>query len=252
MAIYHLQNALPTISTYSKSLAIVVPYRDRAEHLCPFISHMLAYFERDKLDRQIPISIHIVEQSGSAPFNVGRVKNCGYMLARDLSDYVCFHDVDYLPIWADYSWSLKPARLAWHGLALHEDWETYFGAVVVFNKPAFERVNGYPNVYWGWGPEDKELGVRCVLTGLGFDRRDGTYRALPHKHAGFAAPGVYTDDAQRNLVLYETRRERIRELIDVDGLRNLKFETIRRVPVKLNDVELPNAFHYLVDIGNPE
>jgi hypothetical protein len=29
-----------------------------------------------------------------------------------------------------------------------------------------------------------------MLTGLGFDRRDGTYRALAHKHAGYSAPGV--------------------------------------------------------------
>ncbi|MGH6727177.1 MAG: galactosyltransferase-related protein [Pseudolabrys sp.] len=246
------KNALPAPSAYDKSLAIVVPYRDRAEHLEFFISHVLAYFERDKLDRQIPVSIHIVEQNGSAPFNRGKIKNCGYMLARDTADYVCFHDVDYLPIWADYSWSAKPARLAWHGLRLLENWETFFGAVVLFDKAAFERVNGYSNGYWGWGPEDKELGMRCVAAGLAFDRRDGTYRALPHTHSGFSAPGVFTEEAKRNLAVYEKRRDRIGELMDDDGLRNLKFETIRRLPIKMNEVELPNAFHYLVDIGVPE
>ena len=245
----HSQNALSPNPAYGKSLAIVVPYRDRAEHLGRFIPHVLAYFERDKLDRQISVSIHIVEQSASAPFNRGKIKNCGFMLARDQADYVCFHDVDYLPIWADYSWSPKPARLAWYGLSLRENWETFFGAVVLFDKAAFERVNGYPNVYWGWGPEDKELGMRCVAAGLGFDRRDGTYRALPHKHAGFSAPKVHTEEARRYLALFETRRERIRELMDEDGLQNLRFETINRVPIQLNGVELPNAFHYLVDIG---
>jgi hypothetical protein len=248
----HSQNELPKVSAYGKPLAIVVPYRDRAEHLARFIPHILAYFERDKLDRQIPVSIHIIEQSGSAPFNAGKIKNCGYMLARDHADYICFHDIDYLPIWADYSWSPKPARLAWHGLRLLENWEKFFGAVVLFDKAAFERVNGYPNVYWGWGAEDEELGMRCVLAGLGFDRRDGTYRALPHKDAGFAAPGVHTEEARHNITLYKTRRERIRELMDEDGLQNLKFETIRRVPISLNGDELPNAFHYLVDIGTPE
>ena len=38
---------------YAKRLAIVVPYRDRAEHLSRFVPHMVTYFQRDKLDRQI-------------------------------------------------------------------------------------------------------------------------------------------------------------------------------------------------------
>jgi hypothetical protein len=41
---------------YSKRLAIVVPYRDRAEHLAKFVPHLAAYFQRDKLDRQIAVT----------------------------------------------------------------------------------------------------------------------------------------------------------------------------------------------------
>ena len=143
-------------------------------------------------------------------------------------------------------------ELVWHGLRIREDWKIFFGAAVLFDKAAFERVNGYPNVYWGWGSEDKELGARCVFTGLGFERRDGTYRALPHRHAGFAAPGIYTEAARRNRALFRTRRERIRELMDEDGLRNVRFNMVRHLPVTLNGIELPNAFHYLIDIGQPE
>jgi len=90
---------------YNKRLAIIVPYRNRAEHLRQFVPHVATYFQRDKLDRNIPISIHVVEQSGNAAFNRGRILNCGYVLARESADYVCFHDVDYLPVWTDYSWS---------------------------------------------------------------------------------------------------------------------------------------------------
>ncbi len=248
-----LPNDFPSADSYGRRLAIVVPYRNRAQHLAHFIPHILTYFERDKLDRHIPISIHIIEQSGSAPFNRGKLLNCGYSLARDEADYFCFHDVDYLPIWADYSWSPKPARLAWHGLTQNEDWDLYFGAVVIFDKVAFERVNGYPNAYWGWGPEDEEMGKRCTQAGLGFDRRDGTYQALPHKSAGFVPPGVFTEEARRTRALYAMRRERISELMDIDGLRNLKFKkTTSSGPVIVNGTEVPNAFHHIVDIGEPE
>jgi hypothetical protein len=39
---------------YGKRLAIVVPYRDRADHLKSFVPYVTAYFQRDKLDRHIP------------------------------------------------------------------------------------------------------------------------------------------------------------------------------------------------------
>ena len=57
---------------YSKRLAIIVPYRDRADHLARFVPHIAAYFERDKLDRQIAVTINIIEQWGNAPFSRGR------------------------------------------------------------------------------------------------------------------------------------------------------------------------------------
>jgi hypothetical protein len=236
---------------YDQRLAIVVPYRDRAEHLQDFLPRIIAYFERDKLDRQIAISIHVVEQSGRAPFNRGMVKNCGYMLVREHADYVCFHDVDYLPIWADYAWSPQPARLIWHGLALKEDWQRFFGGVVLFDNAAFERVNGYPNVYWGWGPEDLELGFRCDLAGLGFDRRDGTYMALPHQHAGLFASGIYTEEARRTHDVWVRRRDRLGDFMAADGLRTLKFALLRRSRVNIQGKDQPPVFHYLVDIGEP-
>jgi hypothetical protein len=236
---------------YGKRLAIVVPYRDRAEHLAAFLMHMTAYFQRDKLDRHITHSIHIVEQLGNGPFNRGKLLNCGCKIVGDTADYVCFHDVDYLPLWADYSWTPRPARLLWHGLVLKEDWDSFFGGVVLFDKPAFERVNGYPNGYWGWGHEDLELGQRCKLMGFDLERRDGTYQGLPHPHAGFIAPGVYSEEGRRTRALYESRRERIRELIPTDGLSSLAFETVKHESIQVNGSLIPNAFHDVVDIGEP-
>ena len=219
---------------YNKRLAIVVPYRDRAEHLRQFVPHLATYFQSDKLDRHIPISLHVVEQSGNAPFNRGRVLNCGYALACDSADYICFHDVDYLPLWADYSWSARPARLAWKGLQLPENPNSFFGGVVLFDKAAFENVNGYPNEYWGWGCEDLELGYRCSLAGLGFDKRDGTYLPLPHPHAGYTAAGARTEEAQRTHALFQKRRGRLADFMTRDGSSNLKFEPLDKRPISID------------------
>src|SRR5262249_3312148 len=142
-------------------------------------------------------------------------------LCRASVDYVCFHDVDYLPVWADYSWSERPARLIWHGLVLREDSERFFGGVVLFDRAAFERVNGYPNAYWGWGCEDLELGQRCRMAGFGFDKRDGTYMPLPHPHAGYSAPGVWTEEARRTHAIFGTRSDRLADFMLTDGLSSL-------------------------------
>lgn len=233
---------------YGKRLAIVVPYRNRAEHLKQFIPHIFTYFDRDKLDRAITFSVHVVEQKGDAPFNRGKVLNVGFSLVRDCCDYVCFHDVDYLPLWADYSWEAKPARLIWHGLVLNEDWKMFFGGVTLFDNAAFEKVNGYPNCYWGWGPEDRELGMRCSLRIGGFEKRDGTYMALPHRHEGIISPGVWSPQAQRTHEIFAGRKDDIGRFIDQDGLSSLEYRLVKKESLPLIGPGSKTATHYLVEI----
>src|SRR5690349_8601821 len=113
-----------------RRLAIVVPYRDRAANLAAFVPHVVEFFRRRNLLRTIRPSIYVIEEHCIDPFNVGNVLNVVFLLTRDTNDYFCFHDVDYLPLEADYSWSPRPARLILHGLTLRENWETFFSGVV--------------------------------------------------------------------------------------------------------------------------
>ena len=57
----------------------------------------------------------IVEQSDGDLFNYGALKNIGFLLGEAGSTYCCLHDVDHLPIWADYSEGAHPSRLVWFG-----------------------------------------------------------------------------------------------------------------------------------------
>ncbi len=213
-------------AAYSKSLAIIVPYRDRAAHLARFLPHMEAYFRRDKLDRHLRYTIHVVEQLGTERFNRGRLNNAGFRLARPDADYVAFHDVDYLPIWADYSYVRRPTRLIWYGLALRENYDQFFGAVTAFNCADFERVNGFSNDYWGWGFEDTDLHRRCLRAGLAIDHRDGTYQPLPHEHRGFRTDGGLTDEARATAALFEEKATGPADRHLADGLSSLRFETV--------------------------
>ena len=142
-------------------LGIIVAYRDRAEHLKAFLPHLKAYFERDKLDRTLAYRVLIVEQANQLPFNLGILRNAGSTLLPEC-EQLCFHDVDFLPIWADYSPVDRPTRIIWYGaesapadvgskIILRHNYQYLFGGVVLVPRSDFEIVNGYPMVYWGWG-----------------------------------------------------------------------------------------------------
>jgi hypothetical protein len=246
------RSPIPTdlLRSYGKKLAVVVPYRDRADHLQQFLPHLCAYFERDKLDKRISVSVHIVEQAGAAAFNRGMVKNCGFALVYGGADYVCFHDVDYLPVWADYAWSARPARLIWHGLRLQQDREQFFGGVVLFDRDAFAKINGYPNSYWGWGFEDVELAARCQTIG-GFECRDGTYIALQHVHAGFTPQGGLNDEAQRTYRHWRERQQDIPTAMTSDGLNTLRFRVLRQAHIRVDSANRVPVVHHIIDIGMP-
>jgi hypothetical protein len=234
---------------YDRKLAIIVCYRDRLEHLKIFLPHMLKYFGRDKLDKYISYSIHIVEQAGGQRFNIGKLRNCGFALTRDQADYFCFHDVDYLPIWADYSYCKRPTRLIWHGLSLKENYDTFLGAVMLFNKEDYLKLNGFSNGYWGWGFSDTEMTVRCNITGLDFDKRDGTYQSLPHPHRGIERDGkTLTNDAAKNRERFVSRFPTLKETFRQDGIADLTFRVLESRPVLVDGAAAKNIFHHIVEI----
>ena len=139
-----------------KKLGIVVPYRNRTEHLKEFKRRITRYFDR----LEIQYEIIIVNQDEAKLFNRGMLLNIGFIYAKKMRcDYVVFHDVDMIPVQVDYSYSDIPLHLA--NNIEKETFDTYFGGVTMFPVEIFEKINGYSNKYWGWGYEDDDLLLRC-------------------------------------------------------------------------------------------
>jgi hypothetical protein len=140
-------------------LGIIVPYRDRESHLTKFLEGVKSFLKTKK----IKYEIIIVEQSDDKPFNRGKLLNIGYLKAKELGcSYVVFHDVDMVPIEVDYSYSELPMHLATnfeleYDKSKNLSFDDYFGGVTMFSADTFERINGYSNLYWGWGFEDDDL-----------------------------------------------------------------------------------------------
>lgn len=227
-------------------LTIVVPYRDREEHLAALLPGLARYFERDKADHVIPYRVLVVEQSRGLPFNRGAIKNVGFALARDHSDYVCFHDVDYVPIWADFSYADAPTPIMWHGanrrpisrrsnitLVAKDEEVELFGGALLCTVDAFAGVGGYPNAYWGWGMEDIDLRFRFKAAGIGCGRRKGTFQPLFHDSEGHHDDGSLNAVAKANQDIFARRwpRGRSPEMSDetrADGLSSLAYAVLGR------------------------
>lgn len=157
---------------------IVVPYRNRLEHLRVFASHMVEFL------RGHFFSILVVEQADNRPFNRGALLNIGSLLAP-ATDYIAFHDVDMLPVdgTCDYS---APATGICHLAGRAEQfgyglpYGNYCGGVLLVSRIAFSAINGFSNRYWGWGCEDDDLVLRCWSENIAVERRIGLYKSLPH------------------------------------------------------------------------
>jgi hypothetical protein len=218
---------------WRQRLAIVVPYRDREAHLQLFVPYLQEYFRHDKLDRQIPYTIHVVEQADDRPFNRGQLANAAFRLIGDTADYLCIHDVDLMPLWADYAFPAHPARLALHGSPNRQDVPLYFGGVTAISMADFERVNGFSNGYWGWGYEDHDLRLRTLAAGMRVEARDGRYNALRHAHNGFMPDGRLSAAGQRNHERFECEWAAGFEHWRSDGLNSQRFEHLGTTPLQL-------------------
>jgi len=142
-------------------LGVIVPYRNRYEHLQEFKKSIVEYLESKNID----FKIIIVEQDNAKLFNRGMLCNIGFIeVKKENCDYIVIHDVDMIPVDVDYSYSDTPIHLATDDIPF----ESYFGGITLFPSKLFEKINGFSNLYWGWGFEDDDLRYRCVKNDIPF------------------------------------------------------------------------------------
>ena len=144
-------------------LGIIVPYRNRFEHLQEFKKSITKYLNDTGYTNYVII---VVEQDNAKLFNRGMLCNIGFIESQNENcDYIIIHDVDMIPIVADYSFSELPIHLATDNIPF----ESYFGGITLFPSDLFKKINGFSNLYWGWGFEDDDLRYRCVKNNIPFE-----------------------------------------------------------------------------------
>lgn len=152
---------------------VIVPYRDRAIHLKVFAPAIKNYLDCDLL---------IVEQADDKPFNRGALLNVGFIEANPPYYYI-FHDVDMIPINADYSYPENPTHIATQCSQFNYmmPYPEYFGGVNLFTHKQFTTINGFVNNLKGWGAEDDILRESVIRKGLKIDRRLCKFESLHHE-----------------------------------------------------------------------
>lgn len=170
------------MQTTNKTALIIVPYRDREEHLYQFIPAMWKYWAISM--PRVP-EILIVEQADDKPFNRAKLLNAAVHQANisggeRVWDYYIFHDVDMLPIEVDYSFPHYPTQLAKSNIQINN----YLGGVTMFSREDFLQLDGYSNNFWGWGGEDNEMFNRISNANLPVTKRFGKFVTLPHEKNG--------------------------------------------------------------------
>lgn len=163
-------------------VAIIVPYRNRAEHLARFVAHFNALAAIGGY-----IEIFVIEQVAPGLFNRGLLLNAGFLIARRSGpfDRYIFHDVDSYPspvLYKQYfSFPGRNIHYASPYLKYKYNYKRFVGGVISFNEGDYMRINGFPNGFFGWGGEDDALYNRILAAEVPIWRPSvGSYTLVEH------------------------------------------------------------------------
>lgn len=220
-------------------LAVIIPYRDRLAHLTVLLAHLLPILKR----QQLHFRIFVVEQDGNLTFNKGRIMNAAFKEALKMFNFQCavFHDVDLIPE-DDRNMYTCPVMPRHMSVAIDEmNYRLAYGYLVggVLNMRVehFQKVNGYSNMYWGWGAEDDDMAYRILHEGLKIFRPPSNvarYQMIRHK--------------KRKPTSWRIRERLLRTAVKryhLDGLNSVQY-TVQFIHSD------PLYTHIMVDIGKPD
>lgn len=137
---------------------ILVPYRDRKDHLEIFINKLAPILKKHIIN----LKIVIIEQSqDNKRFNRGKILNVGFNEYYKDYEYFFTHDIDTLP-YENTIINLYNNK-DYDCFRIHSGHTVSLGGIVKIKSSSFKNINGFPNNIWGWGLEDEALFTRAMI-----------------------------------------------------------------------------------------
>jgi DNA-directed RNA polymerase subunit E'/Rpb7 len=165
-------------------VAIIIPHRNRLDNLNEFIDKFKKFNLRNNV-----MDVYVIDQNNNQKFNRGLLLNIGFYISKYKNyDRYIFHDVDTYPDEKMFEHYFKYANFNIHYTSpelsgIKYKYDKFLGGVEAFTEYDFERINGFPNTFFGWGGEDDALYNRAVANQLIFYRptqSHGSYNLVPH------------------------------------------------------------------------
>ena len=212
--------------TYNYTNIILIPYRNRKEHLDYFIKNSWPLIN-ENLDN---CKLVIIEQEEGKLFNRGKLLNVGFQEYLDKTKYFITHDVDINPnkeaikiYYRDDNFDIIRIFNA-HKMSL--------GGICKISNIAIKNINGFPNHIWGWGIEDRALFYRAKIMNekispLYNDRK--LFKSLNHK----SNAETYIDEKKIITELEDeiyncNNKQRQLEHIQNSGLNNVDYTILNK------------------------
>lgn len=239
------------------SIAIITIYRDNQQHSrLQQKNKFLA--EISKLKKYGYFDVFLIEQtSDNCKFNIGKLKNIGFQKALQSEknyQFFIFTDIDILPNKELAPYFFKPIKgvscLATRGTR-YKYQNCFMGSCLGFDKRSFQKINGYPNNFWGWGGEDDAILIRCNLNKINIHvPREGSVIDLETNHLGRARSLKDKLESLRKSKTKETNKNE-KEILETkiwrtNGLSNLDYQIISSSCSYQDNYIL---YHYLVDLN---
>lgn len=220
---------------------ILIPYRDRKEHLDYFIKDTVTLIEK-----YMPKSrVLVIEQKEGKLFNRGKLLNVGFAEYKDKCNYFITHDVDYKP--NETSVRDIYCRDEIDILRIKSPHQCSLGGVAKMSHDAIFNINGFPNYIWGWGIEDRALYFRCLMKNIvvtenhacTMKRRDNHIHIFKHKrnHHHYIGEKKKISDRWKYNYISKLDENQKKALIMDSGLNNLEYQVIER-----------KSLHQIVDL----
>ena len=144
-------------------LNIIIPIRDREQHLRKIIPRLIEIFKY----QNIKYTIFLIEQSHGKSFNRAKLCNIGFLEAIKYNnvDNFLINDVDIYPFSNNtYNYRIYKNISHLYGYKLS------LGGSLFIKKNTYIKINGFSNEYYGWGYEDEDIQYRVKRKGYRIDR----------------------------------------------------------------------------------
>lgn len=221
--------------------AIIIPFRDLGDgERTKQFDILSERIHKICIKNNQNYKIIIVNQNDNQLFNRAQLINAAVNIIKDECHYLILHDVDNIPITDDNVYKYRKFTGNICGIIDGKHFtnqDDHFGDVVFFKKEDFFAINGFSNLYWGWGFECSNTPLRLKNKEIVFKRHDGIFKTLTHE-TKYRFNG--NSNFVNNLIVYN-----LIEMKLMEGYNESKYE--------LTGIELinKNASIYHINLPQP-